>query len=84
MFFNTAASLSNLSGTTSTQVDTLTQSCSEEPPNLQEPEEEEQADNGACDGEVEASQVRFDRKNQHCSNQAFTIYTVKLHPSEFI
>eukprot|EP00064_Thunnus_orientalis_P015628 superscaffoldBa00002934_g15683 len=45
------------SGTTSTQVDTLTQNCNEEPQNLQEPEEVEQADSGACDGEVEASQA---------------------------
>lgn len=64
MFFNSAASLSNLSGTTSTQVDTPTQSCSEEnrePQNFQEPEENDQAESSACDGEVEPSQVRFDR-----------------------
>ncbi|XP_019108675.1 uncharacterized protein LOC109136801 [Larimichthys crocea] len=43
------------SGTTSTQVDTLTQNCSEEsdvPQKLQESEEDDQADNGPCDGEV--------------------------------
>lgn len=58
MFFNSAASLSNLSGTTSTQADAPTQSCADEsnrPRNLQEAE----ADGGACDGEVEPSQVRF-------------------------
>lgn len=69
MFFNSAASLSNLSGTTSTQADTPTQGCSEEeidePKNLPEPEEDDQAESGACDGDVEASQVRFDRTNSH-------------------
>lgn len=56
MFFNSALSLSNLSGTTSTQAETQAQSCSgenNESPNLQEQEEkEEQADSGVCDGEV--------------------------------
>ncbi|XP_035864951.1 uncharacterized protein LOC116064935 isoform X1 [Sander lucioperca] len=51
---------STQSGTTSTQVDTPTQSCSEEnrePQNFQEPEENDQAESSACDGEVEPSQV---------------------------
>ncbi|TKS82924.1 F-box only protein 39 [Collichthys lucidus] len=45
------------SGTTSTQVDTLTQNCSEEsdvPQKLQESEEDDQADNGPCDGEEDS------------------------------
>lgn len=65
MFFNSAASLSNLSGTTSTQADTPTQNFSEEsdePQNLQEPEENDQADSGAGDEVVEPNQVRFNRK----------------------
>lgn len=64
MFFNSAAPLSNLSGTTSTQVDTEDENCTEnsnEPPNLQEPGEDNQAEGGDCDGDVEPSQVRFDR-----------------------
>lgn len=59
MFFNSASSPSNLSGTTSIQVETLTNNCSEEG-DLQEPEESDRADGGACDREVEASQVRLD------------------------
>lgn len=66
--FNPAASLSNLSGTTSTQVDTLTHNCShenDEPQKLQEEEEEDddddQADSAACDGQVVPSPVRFGR-----------------------
>ncbi|KAM7374369.1 hypothetical protein PAMP_007030 [Pampus punctatissimus] len=45
------------SGMTSTQVDTLTQNCSEEPQNFHDPEVDEQADGGVCDGEVEARQI---------------------------
>lgn len=84
MFFNSAASLSNLSGTTSTQADTLTQSGSEEsdePRNLQEPEEDAHADSGACDGEPEPSQVRLDRKS---TTPAFIICTANVHPSGLI
>ncbi|XP_033489996.1 uncharacterized protein LOC117261684 isoform X1 [Epinephelus lanceolatus] len=55
---------STQSGTTSSQADTVTQSCSEkcgEAQNLQQPEEDDdQADSGACDGEVEPSQVGED------------------------
>ncbi|XP_037603572.1 uncharacterized protein LOC119475183 [Sebastes umbrosus] len=55
---------STQSGTTSTQADTPTQGCSEEeidePKNLPEPEEDDQAESGACDGDVEASQVGED------------------------
>lgn len=68
MFSYSAPSLLNFSGTTSTQADTVTQSCSEEcgeAQNLQQPEEDDdQADSGACDGEVVPSQVRCDRKNK--------------------
>lgn len=65
MFFNSAASLSNLSVTTSTQADAPTlngSKDSEGSQNLQEPEEDSKGDSGAGDGEVEASQVRFDRE----------------------
>ncbi len=58
MFSDSATFLSNLSGTTSTQADTQTQSCSEEhDKNIQEPEEDK-TDSSACDGEIEPSQVR--------------------------
>ncbi|KAM9348852.1 uncharacterized protein ABDE67_010892 [Symphorus nematophorus] len=52
---------STQSGKTFTPADT--QSCSEEsngPQNVQEPEEDEQAEGGACDGEAEPSQVGED------------------------
>lgn len=65
MFCNSAASLSNLSVTTSTQADAPTQNGSEDSEgsqNLEEPEEDSRGDGGAGDGEVEASQVRFDRE----------------------
>ncbi|KAA8586939.1 hypothetical protein FQN60_000775 [Etheostoma spectabile] len=55
-----AESTQNLSGTTSTQVDTPTQSWSEEnrePQNFQEPEDNDQAESAACDGELVPSQV---------------------------
>lgn len=64
MFFNSASSLLNLSGTTSTQVDTLTQ---ENDGQLLEPEENDQADSEPCDGEVEPSQVSSDRTDKHYS-----------------
>ncbi|XP_045896765.1 uncharacterized protein LOC123963766 [Micropterus dolomieu] len=54
---------STQSGTTSTQADTPTQNFSEEsdePQNLQEPEENDQADSGAGDGVVEPNQVGED------------------------
>ncbi|XP_069001685.1 uncharacterized protein [Embiotoca jacksoni] len=57
------------SGTTRTQAETLTQSCSEEnaeSQNQQEAQEEDQADSGACDEELEPSQVEED---QHISGE---------------
>lgn len=59
MFFNSSAPLSNLSGTTSTQIDTLTENCTEDrnkPSNLQLSEGDDQAEGG--DGDVELRQVR--------------------------
>lgn len=56
MFFNSTVPLSNLSGTPSTQVDTQAENCSEnnnKPHNHQEPGENDQAEAGECDGEVE-------------------------------
>ncbi|XP_037323609.1 uncharacterized protein LOC119215497 [Pungitius pungitius] len=50
-------------GTTPTRSHTVTQSCaqeSNEPRNLQEPEEDDQAETQACDGGVEPSQVEED------------------------
>ncbi|KAI4813826.1 hypothetical protein KUCAC02_003048 [Chaenocephalus aceratus] len=60
MFFISAASLSNLSETSSTQADEPTQSCSEEshePQSFQEPEQEEVV-SGACGGEEEHVQAK--------------------------
>ncbi|XP_068457386.1 uncharacterized protein [Clinocottus analis] len=54
---------STQSGTTSSQAYTLTQSCieeSDEHQNLKEPGEDDQAEIGACNGEVEPSQVGED------------------------
>ncbi|KAK9536614.1 hypothetical protein VZT92_006381 [Zoarces viviparus] len=54
---------STQSGTTATQAYTLTQSCTEESDeqrNLQEPEEDDRAEIGACNGEVEPSQIGED------------------------
>nr|XP_019941024.1 PREDICTED: uncharacterized protein LOC109628382 [Paralichthys olivaceus] len=51
------------SGTTSTQVDKLTQGCSEEgdgPQNLQEPTGDDRVDSEACDGLVDPAQVGED------------------------
>lgn len=83
MFLNSASSLSNLSGTTFTQVDTLTQNCGEEPPNLQESQKDEKADSGVCDGEVDASQVRPGKKNSNYI-RFYNIYIVQLHQPELI
>lgn len=76
MFFNSAASLSNLSGTTSTQVNT--ENCSEEsnkPQNLQEPEKESRAESEVYDEEVDPSQVRFDRKKNRHHTSIYNIYS---------
>lgn len=62
LMFNSTAPLLNLSRTTSTHVDMQDENCSEnsnEPQDLQVPEEDDQAEGG----EAEPSQVRFDRKN---------------------
>lgn len=86
MFLNSAASLLNLSGETSARVDTATQNCSEEgdePQNLQEPEEDNGADSEPCDGVVEPSQVRFDRKKNQYYTSIYNIYS-KLTSIGFI
>lgn len=57
LFYYSAASLSNPSGTTSTRSHTVTQS--NQPQDLQEPGEDDRPEIEACDGEVEPSQVRF-------------------------
>ena len=78
LLINSGASLSNLSGTTTTRVDAPTQNCSEEngeAQNLEEPGEDNRADSEACDGLVEPSQVRFDRKKNINTTLAFIICT---------
>lgn len=54
--------LSNLSGTTSTQVDTEAldnREHDDEPQSLQEPEGDKRVDSDACPGVVESGQVRL-------------------------